>query len=168
MSREQVIDVARLRELLAQATPGPWQSMNEYQWDTIIGDIDGPDDGDMHYELVSDITSNHDRSRANARLIVAAVNALPELLNAYDRLSMPAADVETGQRWRDDDVTITKADACAIGQRMQQLQARNAEHATKLTALLAGIAELEDYCRKDGDPSLREVARDMKTLLEGV
>lgn len=103
MSREQVIDVARLRELLAQATPGPWQSMNEYQWDTIIGDIDGPDDGDMHYELVSDITSNHDRSRANARLIVAAVNALPELLNAYDRLSMPAADVETGQRWRDDD-----------------------------------------------------------------
>lgn len=83
-------DVERLRALLSAATPGPWQAMNAYQWDSIIGDIDGPDDGEMHYESVTDITSHHDRSRHNATLIVAAVNALPQLL----------ALAEDGRRYR--------------------------------------------------------------------
>jgi len=77
------VDVGALDALLAKATPGEWQSMNEYQWDSIIGDIDGPDDGEMHYESVADITSHHARSRANAALIAAMHNALPELLRIY-------------------------------------------------------------------------------------
>jgi hypothetical protein len=79
-------DIEKLRELIAKATPGPWQAMNAYQWDSIIGDIDGPDDGEMHYESVTDITSHHDRSRANAALIAAAISALPALLAEVERL----------------------------------------------------------------------------------
>jgi len=79
-------DTEKLRELIAKATPGPWQAMNAYQWDSIIGDIDGPDDGEMHYESVTDITSHHDRSRANAALIAAAISALPALLDELARL----------------------------------------------------------------------------------
>lgn len=76
-----------LPELLAKATELPWQLMNDYQWDTIIGGIDGPDDGTMHYTTITDITVDGPQSRANARLIVAAVNALPSLLATIDAVT---------------------------------------------------------------------------------
>lgn len=74
-----------LRQMLAAATELPWQPMNAHQWDTIIGGIDGPDDGNYRYETITDITTDHIRSKANARLLVAAVNALPALLDRVER-----------------------------------------------------------------------------------
>lgn len=74
---------ARLAALLAQATPGPWSV-----------DVDRPDEGELvitipqiertlhHPEWAQ--RSERRRDMANARLIVAAVNALPALLAACD------------------------------------------------------------------------------------
>ena len=64
-----------LEALLAKATPGPWQPKNEHCWDEIIGNIDGPDDGQYHYTEVAQVFG-----RADAALIVATINALPELI----------------------------------------------------------------------------------------
>lgn len=72
-------DTKELLALALAATPGPWQPMNDRDWDVVIGDIDGPDDGEMHYAAVAEIIDGSPRSRANAALIVAAVNALPAL-----------------------------------------------------------------------------------------
>lgn len=85
------------KELLAlalAATPGPWQPMNDRDWDVVIGDIDGPDDGAMHYAAVAEIIDGSPRSRANAALIVAAVNALPALCAEVEALRKDA------ERWR--------------------------------------------------------------------
>lgn len=84
-------------------TPGPWQAMNPYQWDCIIGDIDGPDNGDMHYKIVTDLTVDGPSARADARLIAAApslyyalLRALPHVEHAYH--TNPDAD---GSMWAD-------------------------------------------------------------------
>lgn len=73
---------------------GPWQSQHEYDMDgvkTIIGDIDGPDDGRFHYTAICEIDPNGSmsdaRACANARLIAAAPDlfeALNALLATYD------------------------------------------------------------------------------------
>ena len=96
------------KELLAlanAATPGPWQAMNERDWDVLIGDIDGPDDGEMHYAAVAEIIQGSPRSRANAALIVAAVNALPALCAEVEALRKDAERYrwlreQPGSTWR--------------------------------------------------------------------
>jgi hypothetical protein len=63
-------------------TPGPWQARNDYGWDTIIGNVDGPDDGEYTYTGIAEvITEDPGEAQANARLIAAA----PELLEALQR-----------------------------------------------------------------------------------
>jgi len=63
-------DTQKLRELLAKATPGPW-ALND---DDTISLASG------------EKTAWRQAHRANCALIVAAVNALPELLNEVERL----------------------------------------------------------------------------------
>ena len=71
--------VAELRALMAKATPGPWEVMT----------------GSLDVWAVNERVSAYpwayktDRGRVNAALIVAAINALPELLAAAERA--PAA-----------------------------------------------------------------------------
>lgn len=65
----------------AEHTEGPWQSQHDFDQSgfcTIIGGIDGPDDGQWHYTLICEVNEEPDEYRANARLIAAA----PELLAA--------------------------------------------------------------------------------------
>lgn len=66
-------------------TPGPWQIKSEYEPLTIIGNVDGPDDGQYHYTPICEVeeTLFHDENAANARLIAAA----PELLAALECIS---------------------------------------------------------------------------------
>ena len=81
---------AELRRLLDEATPGPWHA-----WDRGIG-----------YEVHTEVEHNPIRCDSlnsgfretfggpNAQLIVAAVNALPALLDAVDERDALAAAVE--------------------------------------------------------------------------
>jgi hypothetical protein len=59
-------------------TPGPWQIKSDYEPLEIIGNVDGPDDGQMHYTPICAVepTLFPDENAANARLIAAA----PDLL----------------------------------------------------------------------------------------
>lgn len=86
LGSRMTIDIKELERLLAEATPEPWQveqSLNEKDYVRIIGGIDGDayDDGSPRgiCTHVVDVLDNNDE-QANAALIVAAVNALPELL----------------------------------------------------------------------------------------
>lgn len=82
----QRVAVERLTELLAKATPGPWQAKDPYLWDEIVGNVDGPDDGQYHYTEVA-----QGYGKADAALIVEAVNALPALLQ---QVTEQAAEIE--------------------------------------------------------------------------
>lgn len=65
---------------MAGHTEGPWQSQHDFDRDgelTIIGAIDGPDDGQFHYTTVC-LVEEGEEATANARAIVA----LPEVLDA--------------------------------------------------------------------------------------
>jgi hypothetical protein len=82
-----------------RATEGPWQCQHSYDLDglcTIIGAIDGPDDGHWHYREVCRLNDELDHGEliANARLITAA----PELLSALKTLLADVQDYEAWQR----------------------------------------------------------------------
>lgn len=88
--------VARLRELLAKATPGPWMVQDGCSWRRIgthshDGDVLCPtNQNDGHPDLIaSDGKRDH-----NLRLIVAAVNALPGLLDHFDAAEKRAGEAE--------------------------------------------------------------------------
>jgi hypothetical protein len=67
---------------MSKHTPGPWQSKSDYEPMTIIGNVDGPDDGEYHYTPICEVepTLFPDENAANARLIAAA----PELLKVLE------------------------------------------------------------------------------------
>lgn len=73
--------IARLRELLAAATPGPWVR-------TASGITQAADDGGPDYGEIADPAPD------DAVLIVAAVNAIPALL---DRLEAAEVVVEAAR-----------------------------------------------------------------------
>ena len=72
-------DRARLRELLGKATPGPWEC------DDYGVDFPGARYGEVAYVL-SKTRGRFEATSDNAALIVAAVNALPALLDRIDAL----------------------------------------------------------------------------------
>jgi len=80
-------DTQKLRELLAKATPGPWEGHGlPYRGmdDPVITSQGGMYICQLTYDQQS-ITQEHDVD-ADAALIVAAINALPELLNEVEML----------------------------------------------------------------------------------
>jgi hypothetical protein len=68
------LNVARLAELLAKATPGPWSVHPRAETAVLASD------GYSATNTESNLFDSHARNIANAALIVAAVNALPALL----------------------------------------------------------------------------------------
>lgn len=87
-------DTDALRELLAAATPGPWiwNAAGELH-DDAAGWIGHDRTGDGFQEYVAG-TSNHPDGLNDGALIVAAVNALPDLLDERDRMLATIARVE--------------------------------------------------------------------------
>jgi hypothetical protein len=87
-------ELAELRRLLAEATPGPWEAFDEDGKAGVAAPavtkqfIEGP----SCYADIAALEDWFDSSRsrevtlANAALIVAAVNALPGLLDEVERL----------------------------------------------------------------------------------
>lgn len=98
-----MIDVAKLRALLAAATPGPWTEDD--------GSLYGPNDGAVahiarHASMHTVLATGEDWKHADAALIAAAVNALPGLLDQLealraerDRMSTQAAERERHLSW---------------------------------------------------------------------
>lgn len=99
-------DVDELRKLLTKATPGPWvwEQCGDKCDDPVIGVAYGPDDLDCTQPLsgkLEDAGDDYYRERiaynieggagvdasSNAALIVAAVNALPSLLDRLEVLT---------------------------------------------------------------------------------
>ena len=89
-----------LEKLLAEATPGPWRTVGDGSRN-MAGVHAGPHDSDDSYLLFTLYNDPNDdgpmgnggllpetveRWKADARLIVAAVNALPELVAKVKRL----------------------------------------------------------------------------------
>jgi hypothetical protein len=90
-------DTAKLRELLAKATPGPWKTIqaakpNGAEQSIDCGIFAGRDDLLAEtFEIVGYLDGKGSPykklpSEVNAALIVAAVNALPALLDEIDKL----------------------------------------------------------------------------------
>lgn len=71
--------IAQLRELLAKATPGKWELEHGDIW------VEKP-------EPVGYVPLAMEHTPADAALIVAAVNALPELLDAFATLLVPVGE----------------------------------------------------------------------------
>ena len=98
-----MIDIDALEALERAATPGPWTATNRVRDDGVwMVERDGDD-------LIADIDGdNHECDAANAALIAAARNALPELIAevrrhralADDRSKCPACMGH--ECWRDD------------------------------------------------------------------
>lgn len=82
-------DLIELRLLLEEATPGPWEfdSLGEDEPEVnawthrFIGNTTPDENG--HYQIIATTEDGHG---PNAQLIVAAVNALPDLLDAAEAL----------------------------------------------------------------------------------
>ena len=86
-------------ELLEEPTftSGPWQSRHGWDADgvcSIIGAVDGPDDGRFRYTTVCEVTEECNDWRANAYLIAAApelYDALRALVNSFKPLGLDKA-----------------------------------------------------------------------------
>lgn len=93
----QPVDIARLRELLAKATPGPW-GVERTDKDNWIGPMRRSGDGKVA-EIVCDTDRNGlypeylQRNDANADLIAALRNAAPALLDELERLRKDSAEL---------------------------------------------------------------------------
>jgi hypothetical protein len=92
-------------------TAGPWQIKSEYEPLTVIGNVDGPDDGQYHYTPICEVepTLFPDENAANARLIAAAPELLAALRNLafHTRAETPEAIAAFDQA----EAAITKATA---------------------------------------------------------
>ena len=87
-----MVDVDELRALLSTASPAPWRAViGEDQpvsyYRGLVGLAANADDGG-YTSIVSDAPGTRcvEKVAENARLIAAAVNALPELLDEIERL----------------------------------------------------------------------------------
>jgi hypothetical protein len=74
---------------MTKHTPGPWQIKSDYEPLSVVGNVDGPDNGQYRYTPICEVepTLFPDENAANARLIAEA----PELLAA---LRSAALDIE--------------------------------------------------------------------------
>jgi hypothetical protein len=81
-----VLDITNLRRLYEAASSGPWvKGQTRYAYEESIG---GPDGGKGYTKLMS-----APEQAADGELIVAAVNALPQLLDELERLRVLEAEM---------------------------------------------------------------------------
>jgi hypothetical protein len=86
--------LAKLRDLLAKATPGPpWRTMDEY-----IDSADRPPPIASAFYTFATMKGgeHHEEAVDNAALIIEAVNALPDLLTLIEALTARNREMEEG------------------------------------------------------------------------
>ena len=106
-ARQNTID--ELRRLLAEATPGPWET-DEFDPGTVTVLQSSPKTEAL---CVADLADGAtDRPDANAALIVAAVNALPALLRVAEAAAVvcdPMVEGAGGDRWWEEHAALRDA-----------------------------------------------------------
>lgn len=132
-------DIVGLRALLAKATRGPWRETNGYYREIQGSPRPCEKYGDMVTTHTGAIAKQQGYGRDNAKLIVAAANALPSILDELEAL-----------RAARDEWTIERA----VGQ--QQLDAMAAENGRLLEALepFAAYRGSDEYIKVAADYSL--------------
>lgn len=112
--------IEKLRELLAKATPGPWELQDGCSWRRIGSRCDG----DVLHPSVErdgypDLSARDGRLYPNLNLIVAAVNALPTLLDELERLQKENGEMrkalQSTERWLNQIAEIDINDIVADG-----------------------------------------------------
>ena len=95
------MDIAKLRELMEKATPGPWgenvgyissSTAKEYRGKAIIA---------APVAAVHDVVDRREQNKANAALIVAAVNALPSLIARLEAAEKVVEAARLFKEWCD-------------------------------------------------------------------
>ena len=129
-------DVQELRALLAVATVRPWRADVWYGTDDggwaaigphcVASEADGFDDAPE--------TPSYDQARADAALIAAAVNALPELLDEVERLRVKA-----------DAADALQTEAARLRSDLDIERAQSAAFVKEIELLKAGIADAERW-----------------------
>ena len=109
------VDIAALRDLLAEATPGPCDA----------------DASDIAAHMIA---LYNDRDDANAAIITAAVNALPALLDELEAARERIAELEVALL---DELEAACAENVSLGKRNQELADANAKLREALESIRA-------------------------------
>lgn len=150
-------DVQKLRALLAAATPRPWHTDVWYGNDDGGWAAIGPhctaseaDDFDDAPESPS-----YDRAMADAALIAAAVNALPELLDEVERLDLQVSEwISVYERQCTRSIaTIRKLEAD-----IRDLRLANPT-ATKMIAMQKELARLQSFVARTVENAQLKIER---------
>ena len=92
-------EIQRLRELLAKATERPWDVGDPTRGDSPLMVYCNDTTGQRIADLTNEYTFHSEEEKAaNAALIVAAVNALPGLLDRVERMEEALRDARDGIR----------------------------------------------------------------------
>jgi len=161
------LDTAALRELLAQATPGPW-TLDTLQESTVtrgsLYAVTSPGWRELATVYGNETPELEEQGAANGPLIVAAVNALPALL---DRLETAERERLSEQRRADDNFASYErvkakysAAESALSASRAEVAARaqgNAQDAVLIRALRGALTqvqhEAESFQWADGMPA---------------
>lgn len=112
-----------LRELVAGATPGLWQIHSEHghlreQRCTLIADVDGEMiNGSTHYtykfcaQTLNEFAEGDEFAETNAALIVALVNATPQIIALIEREARMREALETVAEHETDRACMTSTEA---------------------------------------------------------
>lgn len=130
--------INRLKELMSAATPGPWQLQDGCSWRRIgtaghDGNVLCPDTysrTDRHPDLTA---GKGEDLYANLRLIVEAVNALPDLLATIARLE--SENVELRQSLAINVDAQLGAEARALAAEKRLSEAQNGEEMPEVAAI---------------------------------
>lgn len=138
------IDTEKLRALLAAGTPGPWRAVIEgdqpvVYYRGLIG-LCANKNSDGYVSVVTEANARpvHD-VKANAALIAAAVNALPELLNETERLRADLARV-TAERNHMRAIMADEVRRAAVESTTAELARMTAERDAMRTIVRAAVA----------------------------
>lgn len=103
--------VARLRALMAKATPGPWYHSGRYADQSYLHPVDR-----KSYGCLAAFHAGAEKDEANAQLAAEAMSALPTLLAVAE-----AAEVVNRQVWDGAEPKDAYAADCALSEALEGL-----------------------------------------------
>jgi hypothetical protein len=139
-----VTDVARLRALLAEASPRPWRPLLRSRGMT---GVHASDHVVYHARFDPEcLRETHEMQTATAALIAEAVNALPALLDEVEALRAEVARLQAGGCARDQGLTSY----CPQAERYARERDEARAAATLLASVCLGCGQRDGRVDEDG------------------